>query len=504
MHHLILKLILFATALAPHSILWGLGSEKPAEFALKDRVVLIQPIVIQSEDKSKRLPWVLPEQELDQEFNSKGIDIHFVEAVFSSNDAATTGKIAPKKIIKQLSSNRKIRRADIAPHLIFVQALKNKKALKIVRSDEGAFIFVSLSAKDSSVTESVSKGLNTLLKTKKDQPSSFTHPRVRCLNGEAAKKDFLDEAHEIFFSQLMQREMTCFTKEKLSHPDDLPASRRETLERFEKGVLDFTEDETQAITWMASEVDKAIGETYPLFTQQPWRFIKSAKHLCGGFAYTRGYSIILSEGMINHVVSNFKNNKDKPNPGLANLFAHEKIHVLQRIHYRKFVRAGLAMGFLRGTLPSIPWVTQIKVSNPDALDLSWVIQAKDPKTNKLAIFWPRPTINEKAGEVPVMGRDFKDIAVRLVLEKEKVATYKAVLNDDGTPSYVLLDELKDHIDKHPIRVGVDHPNEVVAYDFGLLLMMDHLKMNLPPHFKKESLNTFREWCKKEMHSTELK
>lgn len=298
--------------------------------------------------------------------------------------------------------------------------------------------------------------------------AKFHGTSVRCLNQSKASKAILDESIEPYFTQLQLREIETLTAVKLD-TGSLSDAQSEARKRFSEGMLSFSKEERDALTWASLQLADKLKWRFPLFADQPWRYLKSANHLCGGWSYTRGKYIVLSQRTLDRIV------KQRGEPDalakIAPLLIHEQTHVVQRLHPNVFLPLYRdTFDLIRGEVIPHPWITTNQISNPDGIRNEWII-ALPSSSNPERYFWRRTILKETDG-VPKMGRSFKEVVVEL---RRKGAQFE-IVQQDGKPKLIAQeDSVSIWDDRLPAKHGVDHPNEMAAYMFQNLVLNEVLK-----------------------------
>jgi hypothetical protein len=320
---------------------------------------------------------------------------------------------------------------------------------------------------------------------------------VQCLDVDEARAAIVDDSLEPYFSRLQRAEIAALTG-ALPTEETLDGCRRQARQRFQEAVRPFTDREAKALSFLAAETISLVRAEYPLLARQPWRFIKTADYLCGGFAWTRGPCIVLSQRHVERIavarntvpVSDFVRQHGP-------LLLHEQMHVIQRINPRRFV--GLytdVFGFLRADVKPCAWLTERQITNPDAVRLEWIFAGA--KSNGLArYFWPRTILRTTEG-IPKMGRDFRVIAVEV---QEDDTGWHAKLQADGSPVHD-ANALPAFARRFPVNEGLDHPNEIAAYMFPRIVLASRPDRDGPntPQPSPERRRTqvgeqFAAWCR---------
>ncbi len=219
--------------------------------------------------------------------------------------------------------------------------------------------------------------------------------------------------------------------------------------------------------------------------------------MCGGYAFTLGDCIILSDRSLDRLAEAQSDLGEHGEiPAAASLLVHEQMHVVER--YCPHVFAPMfenQWGFVTGDVDPHPWVTQRQVTNPDAPSANWLVPNPDGEDGR-DYLWMRTLVKGDA-PVPTMGVDSVCAAIRV--RRNDDGTMRIQSDSDGLPLWRLMDEYHAFIDRFPVRAGHDHPNEIAAYLFGDIFVRDYLS----PGERGEApvladghpmLNQFREWC----------
>ncbi|MCK5345414.1 MAG: hypothetical protein KAR20_18520, partial [Candidatus Heimdallarchaeota archaeon] len=217
--------------------------------------------------------------------------------------------------------------------------------------------------------------------------SPLVRPRIDLLNEELGREAIIDETFEAYFSNLQKVETAAFTAQEVLF-DELPDIREFARKQFAEAVSSFSEDEQEAMEWIINEVNHTlIKNGFYRFAAHPWRIIKTENWLCGGFAYTRGNFIILSQRHVERVAKTFNSEisiveKNIFKARMASLLVHEQMHCLQRTFPSMFEELYSEWGLVKAIVKDHPEITKLQVSNPDAPITNWLI----PK-NKKKFYW---------------------------------------------------------------------------------------------------------------------
>lgn len=274
------------------------------------------------------------------------------------------------------------------------------------------------------------------------------------LEGDKARAAIISEDSEAYFSVLGKQEIAALSDREVR--DSAIDLQRDVLrDLFQSYVKNFTDEEISVIRKLAREVDDEVKDIWPEFSELKWKFVKVDNRYCNGFLHTREDFIVMPEKItgLSLLKGRFL---------LKRLLLHEKIHVLQRKHPQAFEKFyGMHWGFKKtATIQSVESLIKRKVNNPDALDLVFVTPIGDKW------WWARTLF--KAGEKnPKMGRDFENYFVQVSMQGKAASL---VLKDDQP----ILRPMKDDVYEkrfHPyaFRRGGDHPHEIFAYSFEILM-----------------------------------
>ncbi|MDC1392741.1 hypothetical protein N8334_05295, partial [Flavobacteriaceae bacterium] len=328
--------------------------------------------------------------------------------------------------------------------------------------------------------------------------SPLVHSRISFLSKNEASIAILDESFEPYFSNLQVKEISTFVQEKA--PIDIDSARVFAKKKFSSAVLDFSPDEKEVLSFVVNKTNKWLMDNeINLMANQPWRFIKIDNWLCGGFAHTRGSFIIISQAYLDRLTIdwNVVMNKEKESrlvTSLGGLLVHEQMHSLQRTFKSKFDRLySKNWNFIKHQVKAENEIIIDQVSNPDAPIAEWIIP--DPKDKK-KFYWIRTLITKNV-DIPIMGRDFVDIAFEI---NNKNNTY-SVSKVNDTLSSMPLSDLDFYNKSFPVKRGLDHPNEISAYMFSDFFKARYNSKT--PFLNKDSIsnnnsNFFLKWIKSEM------
>ena len=496
--------------------------------------VLVQPIICRDDDGADPARKRIVEKIIDQPYSAAQVDIHFLEPIYYDNTQTRDGLVPLDTIADMARRDGVLRSPERIINIFFVNAVDGKPGpvgrsrtpgwhVLIAMGPGGpnpddiqdAFLVAheighSLGLASADDDPNVNQDIPNLMKAGplEDrisplglnrqqivmlQQSPLVRPNIDCLSPEESQRAILDDSYGGYFSKIQQREIGTLTGAPVQC-NDLMVCQDEARRRFVANVLPFTEREVEAITWFVERIRERIGDDYGLFRRQPWRFIKVHDDLAGGFSHTRAASIIFSQRTIERIVRA----RNEPNEivalrSLAPLFVHEQMHVLERFFPQRFQPMfEELLGFQRAKVESHPWLDERQILNPDAIDMDWVISTR-PDNGQQGWFNLR-TILRDGPEVPVMGKDFVGVAVRVLPAGDR---FRIDVDETSKPRWVPIENLSDFIARLPVENGLDHPNEIAAYMFQQILVKDYLSTDseLDEVERHPIYAKFRRWCR---------
>ncbi|MEK9614238.1 MAG: hypothetical protein VW080_09995 [Flavobacteriaceae bacterium] len=470
-------------------------------------VLIVQPIVLQSDEGTDPASIMIPEDLVDQAYQKAGVDFRFLEPIYFNHTQARDGLINLDSIVVLARQKKLIKGQDDLINMFFVNAVDGQKGPLGRGMMGGNLTFISLgdslgaedrylqafviahevghnlSLKHAAVDKKVPTSIPNLqgegeFKYRVDpkyslnpyqiriiHQSPLIHPRVDFLDSQRGSKAILDESYEPYFSQLQIREIEAFTQSRVPS-SDLDSVRRYAKEKFADAVVNFTEDEKERISFVLNKVHQTLIENdLHLMADQPWRFIKIEDWLCGGFAHTRGTYIILSQRHIDHLTQNWSTSMSAEDEQqlvekMGKLLVHEQMHSLQRTFKSKFdVLYSDYWNFQKAQVTHERQIALNQVSNPDAPVAEWLIP-HPTKANEF--FWIRTLLKETQG-IPQMGKDFVDTVFTV---KEKMGVFTVEKSKKNVPITTDLDKIAFYKNAFPVSRGIDHPNEISAYLFA--------------------------------------
>ena len=510
---------------------------------LKPNVIIIQPIVIQSDIGDEPAKMNLSEELVNKAYLKANIDFHYLEPLYYDNTKARDGEINLDSIVKLSKRDNILKGQNDIINMFFVNAIDGYQGPTGRGMMNGNIVFIALGDENNTNTEKQTSmeafviahevGHNLGLKHVVDDDniidslpniqgdgefkdridpknslnsyqineifkSPLVHSRIDFLNKEQASIAILDESFEPYFSKLQRKEISTFVQEKA--PRNIDSARAFARMKFSSAVMEFSSREKHILSFVVKKTNRWLLENeINLMANQPWRFIKIQNWLCGGFAHTRGTYIILSQSYLDRLSADWSENmSDKSElklvTSLGGLLVHEQMHSLQRTFKSRFDKLySENWNFIKQQIKDDQEIIKDQVSNPDAPIAEWLIP--DPEI-KDKFYWIR-TLITKNTEIPEMGKDFVDIAFEITKKNERYFLAKSNNSVNSKP----LSELDFYTNSFSVKRGLDHPNEISAYMFS-----DFFKKNysLKSHYVEKVTSTdnnyesFLNWIKQEM------
>ena len=509
----------------------------------KSNVIIIQPIITQSDIGNEPAKINLSEKLIEKAYSKADIDFLFLEPFYYNNSKARDGEINLDSIVNLAKKDKILRGQNDIINMFFVNAIDGKPGPTGRGMINGNIVFIALGdnnkikyednktmeafiiahevghnlglkhvVDDTNIVDSLPniqgdgafkgridpKNSLTDYQIKEIKKSPLVHFRISFLKKEKASIAILDESFEPYFSKLQRKEISTFVQEKA--PINIDSARVFARKKFSSAVMEFSTKEKRILSFVVKKTNRWLSENeINLMANQPWRFIKIQNWLCGGFAHTRGTYIILSQAYLDRLTKDWSENMDKESElklvkSLGGLLVHEQMHSLQRTFKSKFEKLySENWNFKKQQINDEKEIIKNQVSNPDAPIAEWLIP--DPKIQD-KFYWVRTLITKNI-EIPVMGRDFVDVAFEILKDKEGYS----VLRLNNVLLSRPLTELTFYTNSYPVKRGLDHPNEISAYMFSDFFKANYdskltvLEKEIQPN---NNYDLFLNWVKSEM------
>ena len=474
----------------------------------KSNVIIIHPIVIQSDNGDEPAQMKLSEQLVNRAYSKANIDFHYLEPTYYNNTKARDGEINLDSIVNLSKRDHILKGQNDIINMFFVNAIDGNQGPTGRGMMNGNIVFIALGDKnktkiednksmeafviahevghnlglkhvvdDNNIIDSLPNiqgdgefkdridPINSLTnyQIKEIYKSPLVHSRISFLEKSQASIAILDETFEPYFSKLQRKEISTFVQEKA--PKNIDSARAFARMKFSSAVMDFSSQEKEILTFVVKKTNIWLLENdINLMANQPWRFIKIQNWLCGGFAHTRGTYIILSQSYLDRLSTDWSDNMTEESElklvtSLGGLLVHEQMHSLQRTFKSKFKKLySENWNFINQQIKDEQEIIKDQVSNPDAPIAEWLIP--DPEIRD-KFYWIRTLITKNV-EIPEMGKDFVDVAFDIFKDKENYSLIKL----NNTISSRPLSELDFYTNSFPVKRGLDHPNEISAYMFS--------------------------------------
>lgn len=514
-----------------------IAEEVDRDIVLRPRLVSVQPIVVRGDDGKEPAPMIIHERLVNQAFAPAGIQFFFLEPVFFDNTRARDGLINLDEIVRMTTGNGVMKGNGDVINLFFINAVDGKRG-PLGRAMEGghiAFLALGNEAKDNDPNMQAFAMAHELahnlgLGHAADDPnipekspnlmgegdfadrigpksltpyqveiigkSRLVRPRVDVLNKAEGSEQISDMTFDSFFSWIQAKELAAYTRKSVDG-GSLKNLPEEAKQRFAQAVLDFTPEECDCLNWVADRTNRLfIDQGMPGMAMFPWRFIKVENWLCGGFSFTRGLCIVLSERRLQFFTKVWREAVNAGDPSravsrIAPLLVHERLHTLQRVFPRKFADLyQKEWGYVRGHVKTDENLELLRVTNPDAPLSEWLIPVDESQER---FFWIR-VFFEGDSRIPSPGEDF----VEKVCEVARQGGEWNLVYKSGQPLAFPLSRADFFTRRFPVTTGIDHPNEIAAYMFVRFFRNEILQEPEDSELEGDALTVyshFASWCR---------
>jgi len=294
-------------------------------------------------------------------------------------------------------------------------------------------------------------------------------PKITFLEIDPARRAIVDESQELYFTRMERREMAAKTGAPLPL-GPVEQQREECRRRYWSNVRAFTADEKDTLRMLVGKLYPALASDYPRLAALPWSFLKVSDRIEGGLPHTRGKHIVLAERVCRQM--SVVRRVGRGNSGLASfleLLVHEQVHVLQRQEPALFEPLYVQVWKLEkaSTIRSCPWLDQLQLLNPDAIDCPWIIPLEDAAGPRYV--WPRVVLRE-GQELPHMPSDMQMLGIEL---QKRDDGYEVQVAPGGRPVFKPLDTFVELHQRWPLTSTWYHPHEVLADSLAALFVRDH-------------------------------
>ena len=269
----------------------------------KSNVIIIHPIVIQSDNGDEPAQMKLSEQLVNRAYSKANIEFHYLEPTYYNNTKARDGEINLDSIVNLSKRDRILKGQNDIINMFFVNAIdgnhgptgrgmmngnivfialgdKNKTKIEDNKSME-AFVIAheighNLGLKhvvdDNNIIDSLPNiqgdgefkdridPINSLnnYQIKEIYKSPLVHSRISFLEKSQASVAILDETFEPYFSKLQRKEISTFVQEKA--PKNIDSARAFARMKFSSAVMDFSSQEKEILTFVVKKTNRWLLE----------------------------------------------------------------------------------------------------------------------------------------------------------------------------------------------------------------------------------------------------
>ncbi|MFP8870012.1 MAG: hypothetical protein VCB43_00455 [Myxococcota bacterium] len=470
-----------------------LTSKASPDASQRQRVVIVQPVVLHDDDGSNAAPLSLPKQLVDRVYTKADVEFLYLPTRHWNYGEGRRGEVNLNTIVAAGHKNGMICKDPRIETLLFVSSVdgqegplgrglqngnvcfvclgptpdQNDPAMEafVVAHEVGHCLNLKHSVDDPRVPNDLINlqgdgpfdqrlAIDGLHDTQRDTvlASPLVNERIRFLARDEAARQLVDETWEPYLSNA-HPDMLRFVL-GLTPSTNLPKGAKAQLQfaRQEHGdfAAEFTEEERELLRERVTELQRLVGGDWPLLTRLPWNFIKVNDGFCRGMPHTRGLSTVLGPRALAKI-------KSDPTYALT-LLLHEKLHVVERISPEVFEALYRSYGFQPIEMDPASVASLNLAQNPDALSLNWAI----PVDGSLCLL---------ATTIAPEGDELVFVEKLRTLEKQPSGLFTA-------GSEVDLEKLDEFKQRFAVRTGHDHPNEIAAYLAEHLLRTDYLGLEI--------------------------
>ena len=328
---------------------------------------------------------------------------------------------------------------------------------------------------------------------------------ITFLSKEEAQRAIVDDSAEPYFDKLLPHEMTAKTAEPITG-ETLDEQRKECRRRYQAGVLAFSDEERETLSWYVGRLQPLLERRYPVFAEVPWSFLKVSNKIEGGFPHTRGPHIVMSELMLQQLIAVKDQDPESAPSTIGGVLVHEQTHVLQRQRPELFEPLYTEVwGFRHAArVEGSEDLTRHQLVNPDGTDTSWVFPLRDEAGGD-KVRWVWPLIIVLDPDVQVMHPfNLQQLLIDVDPVEGEENVFRARVTGDGSASARALHE----VEAYTAALGTDqnayHPNEISAHLFAQIVTTRWAQENglAPgrdadvPEAKEGKLEAFGDWADK--------
>ncbi len=230
----------------------------------------------------------------------------------------------------------------------------------------------------------------------------------------------------------------------------------ETLKRQYNGIfnststLNFTDIELKYLKWYLIRIETFLLKYAPKLLTFDFKIGKLKAGFDWNFPFTVEDCIFLTESKINEFINAVQSGNELYIKNSMSTMVHELVHVHQRHNPKLYEDMYTRIfGFRKAKVTIHDNVSQYKLTNPDGLDLNWIIPYDLKGSGYVTWFLPMAGVNQKC--------QFVDMLIE-VKEKLYTSSYETVT----PPVFLPVTAFPLYLDKFGISKQLYHPNEISA------------------------------------------